>query len=364
MASTGSYIKILSTCPYSQEQIVDLEEVARNEKQLTGSTNNVIIWQELPSGWTQNKVAGIYSNQALNFSPRGGLFWSIGDEVDSFSVTFSGDSYSATDYPWASYHSEGIFAPRYNMNREGEYAQKGWRKTPKNITVTISSNWSSVAQVAFTYMTTTTSFTLNCQSFSSQDSVGIFEGNSNLKTLNINGDFRWDFWRLCHNAFDNCASLTSIPANSNASHNVLFPRNDGVRGSANCHHMFRRCTSLVSLGPVFNMAAISLSGCTYNSVNQAALTDVLFDCPALTDVMISGLSNNDWSFADSSTFTFIPAMSVSSIEYLLNNAADVTSQGGHTVTFHSRHMGEVSQSAIDAASAKGWNVAWSTPDAS
>ena len=89
----------------------------------------------------------------------------------------------------------------------------------------------------------------------------------------------------------------------------------------------------------------------------------MFECPELTDVLIRNLNNNDWNFANSSTFTYIPAMNVASIEYLLNNVEDVTSQGGHTVTFHSMHMNEVSQSAIAAAAAKGWNVGWLTPDA-
>lgn len=353
----GNYIEILDTCPYAIHQVSDLEEVATNQKQLTEGTNNVIVWnQTLPAGWPQSTIANIYANNQLNFDPRGEMFWAIND-VDTLNVTFSGGRYQASDYPWGSYHSEGIFAPRYNIPKEAEYAQKGWRNTPRNVNVTFTGNYSSVSQVSFTQMKTTENLTLNTQVYSCQDTTGMFEGCTGLKNLVINGEFHWDTWRLCHNVFDGCNSLTSIPYttewNRTDAGNIIYPRFDGVRGSANCRHLFN-APALESIGPVLNMNAISLEGCTADGQTQAALSDALFHCPVLTDVRIINLNNNDWDFTDENGFVYIPLMDVASAEYLLNNVADVTSQGGHTVTLPAN--GTISSTAIANAESKGWTV--------
>ena len=87
----------------------------------------------------------------------------------------------------------------------------------------------------------------------------------------------------------------------------------------------------------------------------------MFNCPALTDVRIINLNNNDWNFADHSTYTYIPNMDVDSINYLLNNVADCTTDP-HTVTFTDTYESQVSQSAIDNANSKGWTVVWDQTD--
>lgn len=360
----GTYISILPTTPYSASQVLDLGEVTRNEKQLTGTTNNIIVWnQELPNGWTNSDITSLYTNKQLNFSPRGEMLWVLGD-VDNFEITFSGGGWIASDYPWGSYKSEGVFAPRWNASKQAEYISKGFLKTPKNLTVNLTSSFSSVSQVMFTQAKSTTALTINQQAgtFACHDVTGMFEGDSALVTLNITGAFNYGTWRTMHNTFDGCTALTGIPYSTSWSrehtNNSIYPHADGARGSANAYHMFRGLNSLTYLGPTINMGAMSLSGCTYDGQNQAALTDTFFDCPELTDVRIINLNNNDWNFADSSTFTYIPKMSAASIEYLLNNAADVTSQGGHSVTFASTYKDSVSASAIAYAQNKGWNVIW------
>ena len=360
----GTYIEILPTTPYSASQVLDLGEVARNEKQLTGTTNNIIVWnQELPNGWTNSNITSLYTNKQLNFSPRGEMLWALGD-VDNFEITFSGGGWIASDYPWGSYQSEGVFAPRWNANKQAEYTSKGFLKTPKNLTVNLTGSFSSVSQVMFTQVKSTTALTINQQTgtFSCHDVTGMFEGDSALVSLNITGAFNYGTWRTQHNVFDGCTALTGIPYSTSWSrenaNNTIYPHNDGVRGSANCGNMFRNCSSLTYLGPTFNMEAISLSGCVVDNINQEALSGTLFYCPLLSDVHIINLNNNNWNFADSSTFTYIPAMSAASIEYLLNNVEDVTSQGGHSVTFAGTYKDSVSAAAIANAQNKGWNVIW------
>lgn len=356
----GTYIDILSGCPYDASQIIDLKEVATNTKKLSGTTANVIVWdQPKATGFSDTDIASLYSGETLNFTPRGGLLWGLGN-IDNFSITFASGSWVAADYPWGSYQSEGVFAPRYNAGKEPYYYSAGFRNTPKNLTVTINGGYSSVGQVMFTMMKTTTAFTLNVDGFDCHDVTGMFEADVNLQTLNINGRFYWSSFRTMHNLFDGCNSLTGIPINSDLSrdhnYNTIYPHNDGVRGSANCRNIFRNCDSLTYLGPTFNMNAISLSGCVVDNINQEALAGTLFGCPLLSDVHIINLNNNDWNFADGSTYTYIPAMNAASIEYLLYNVADVTSQGGHTVTFADTYKNNVSASAITYAQSMGWNV--------
>ena len=360
--ANGTYIEILSGCPYEASQVIDLKEVATNTKQLSGSTANVIVWdQPKATGFTDTDIAGLYSGETLNFTPRGGLLWGLGN-IDNFSITFAPGSWVASDYPWGSYHSEGVFAPRYDAENEPYYYSAGFRNTPKNLTVTIDGGYSSVGQVMFTMMKTTTAFTLNVNGFNCHDVTGMFEADTELETLNINGRFYWSSFRTMHNLFDGCNSLTGIPINIDLArdhdYNTIYPHNDGTRGSANCRNMFRNCSSLTYLGPTFNMKAISLSGCVVDNISQEALAGTLFDCPLLSDVHIINLNNNDWNFADASTYTYIPNMSAASIEYLLNNVEDVTSQGGHSVTFANTYKNNVPASAITYAQSMGWNVVW------
>lgn len=359
--SGGTYVQILSTCPYSMSQIIDLEEVARNEKQLTSGSNNIIAWdQEKPSGWSDSDIVAIYSSESLNFDPRGGMFWGLGDTAPSASVMFSGGSWVAADMPWGSYQSEGIFAPRWNYDKEAEYTAKGFRNTPSYVEVTISGSYSSVAQVMFTEMRTTDTLVLNLGDvFVCHDVVGMFEAN-NMTNLIINGPFRWDAIRTCLNMFDGCSNLLSIPYvtawGRTSSYNTIYPHYDGTRGSANVRRIFN-ASSLTSIGPVFNMNAVHLSGssATVDGYAQDATSETIFNCPNLTDVRILNLGNNSWDFSNDSTKTYIPNMDVASIEYLLENIKDETGNN-YTVTFSDIHESQISSASIAVAEGRGWNV--------
>ena len=214
----------------------------------------------------------------------------------------------------------------------------------------------------FTELRDTTTLNLNINGdFSCHDCIGMFEASTGLVTLNMTGVFLWSVIRSCTAMFDGCTHLTSIPVSRFArthSYNILYPRNDGTRGTADASKMFRNCSALTSIGPVINMNAISLNGCTAAGRTQNALGDgVMFGCPNLTDVLLQNLNNNDWNFADYTTKTYIPKMSVASIEYLLDNIADCSSDQ-HTVTFSDLHHGEISAASLANASSKGWTVAY------
>lgn len=374
--TAGNYIEILDTCPYEMAHVTDLNEVALNQKQLTEGKNNIIVWdQSLPTGWSQEEVAAIYNNVELSFNPRSEMFWAIG-AIDNFSVSFAGGSYATNDYPWGSGNPDGVFAPRYRANSEGEYSSKGFRNTPVNLTVSIRGDYSSVAQVMFTQMKTTKNLTLNCGGiFNCHDVTGMFENCISLENLTITGSFRWDTIRTCHNMFDHCSKLTSIPyvtgCGRDSGYNTIYPHAESpYRGSAACGGLFN-ATSLESIGPVINMSVISVNGCTSTEtywddiqnqmitgpVNQSGLSydgKPIFNCPVLTDVRIINLNNNDWDFTDQNGYVYIPNMDVASAEYLLNNVADVTEQGGHTVTLPQN--GTISADAIANAESKGWTV--------
>lgn len=354
----GNYVEILPACPYPMSQVVDEPEVALDDKELTPGTKNLIVWnQTLPAGWSQEDIVAMY-DEPLNFTPRGELFWAITDEIETLEVTFAGGSYVTSDYPWGSYQSEGVFAPRWNAEREAEYAAKGFRKTPRNVIVHIAGEFSSVAQVMFTGMSTTENFTLDCGGvFVCHDTVGMFESNA-MTNLYISGPFRWDAIKLCRNMFDGCHNLLSIPYvtawGRDSVYNTIYPVWTGVRGSANCRHLFN-ARSLQSIGPRLNMNAISLNGCTADGQAQDALTDVLFNCPELTDVRIINVGHNSWDFTDPDGFVYIPKMDAASIAYLLNNVLDETGNG-YSLTFSALHQAEVDAAAIAAAQAKGWTV--------
>ena len=356
----GDYVEIEPTAPYQMSQVLDLAEVARNEKKLTEGVDNIIAWNKaLPAGWTQQGVADIYDGVDLNFTPRGGMLWAVGNEVDRLELSFAGGSYVAADQPWGSYQSEGIFAPRWNSSKEAEYAALGFRNTPRVVVVTIRDVFSSVAQVMFTMMRTTESLTINLGDvFVCHDVVGMFESNA-MRELIINGPFRWDAIRTCHNMFDGCDNLEAIPYvtgwGRESQYNTIYPRWDGIRGSADCARMFRNCHALQSIGPVLNMNAISLNGCTVDGSGQSALSDTLFQCPELTDVRLKNVGNNSWQFNAVNTKTYIPKMDAASIDYLLNNVKDETGNG-YSLRFASLHQAEVSAAAIANAQAKGWTV--------
>ena len=360
----GNYIEILSGNPYTADEIIDLWDVAFNEKQLSAGTNNIIVWTQPGSAIAASDIRNAYDGASMTFTPRGGLFWQdMGDSgsTDVFEVSFNGATWIAADYPWGSYQSEGIFAPRWNADLEAYYAEMGFRNTPMKVKVNLN-NFSSVAQVMFSQMKTTKELTINIvenQFFGCHDVTGMFEADSELETLNIIGDFKWEPIRTCLYMFDGCQSLTAIPHNTlyqrTHTYNIFYPRFDGTRGTANVARIFNGCSALTSFGPIFNMSAISRSGCTYDGYQQDATTDTIFDCPNLTDIWIKGLGHNDWNFTDHSTGTYIPLMDASSIDYLLQNTQNVV---GCTLTLPSLNRPQVTSGFIEYAQGKGWTIVW------
>lgn len=353
----GTYISILSACPYSASQIVDLQEVATNQKKLSGNTNNIIIWdQPKPSGWTDNDIAQLYSGQTLNFTPRAHMLWALGN-IPNFEITFAGGSYQVNDYPWGTgQNNNGVFAPRYQT---GVTYPDYFRESPTNVVVNFTGDYGTIAQTMFAEMGTTTAITLSGgHFFTCVDWTGWFEDCYDLVTLNFNLLVRYDFTRLCHNMFKNCQSLTGVPYvvawGRDHAQNTIFPHTQ-EGGSADCAGMFVGCSSLKTFGPTMNLANVSLNGCVVDGQQQSALSGLLFECPELTDVRLKNIGWNSWNFTNTSTYTYIPKMDVASIEYLLNNVQDVTGNN-YSLTFSTLHQGEISSSALTNAQNKGWTV--------
>jgi hypothetical protein len=353
-------IQIHSNCPVKLENITNFDEI------LTSATT--FVWrEELPSGWKPSELAAKYNGAQLYRPISPEMFPCVDlSGVDELSLSFAGGSYQTI-------HSS-IISQRYAGS--GNYYPNITFKTPKHLTVNIRSTYSSVAQTNFSMLNTTTGITINCGIFSCHDVTGMFEHDVALEELVINGSFRWDAICLCHLMFDGDNSLKSIPYvtgwGRESTYNTIYPHAEKpYRGSASCGGLFN-ATGLESIGPVINMSRISVSGYTSTEtywddrqgqmvtgpVNQGGIPydgKPMFNCPNLTDVSIINLSHNDWNFADGSTYTYIPKMDVTSIEYLLNHVEDCSSDP-HTVTFSTLHQGEISSSAINAAAAKGWTV--------
>lgn len=359
-------IQIHSNCPVKLENITNFDEI------LTSATT--FVWrEELPSGWKPSELAAKYNGAQLYRPISPEMFPCVDlSGVDELSLSFAGGN--------GRYVHSSIISQRYTGS--GNYYPNITFKTPKHLTVNIRGTYSSVVQTNFSMLNTTTGITLNCGGdFVPHDVTGMFEHDVNLEELLITGRFYYSTWRTCHLVFDGDNNLKSIPYSTSWSrenaYNTIYPRNDGQRGSARCEGLFN-ATGLESIGPVINMSRISISGYTSTEtywsdtqgdmvtgpVNQAGITGdgkPMFNCPKLTDVRIINLSHNDWNFANGSTYTYIPKMDVTSIEYLLNHVEDCSSDP-HTVTFSTLHQGEISSSAISAAAAKGWTVAFQTAE--
>lgn len=340
-------IQIHTNCPISLENITNFDEYLESA--------TTFVWrEELPAGWGPGELAEKYNNATLARPISPEMFPCVDlSGVDELSLSFAGGSWQYT-------HSS-IITERYKDD-SGYYPDSKF-KSPKHLTVTVRGDYGSVAQANFSMMRTTTGITINCGIFSCHDVTGMFEANPELVSLVINGSFRWDGWRTCHLVFDGDNKLESIPYvvgwGRSSVYNTIYPRYDGTRGSANCGGIFN-ATGLTSIGPTINMNAVNIGGAVVDGYNQESLPynyKPMFNCPALTDVRIINLNNNDWNFADDSTYTNIPQMDVDSIEYLLNNVADCSATP-HTVTFSTLHQGEISSTAIANATAKGWTVAW------
>ena len=357
---------ISSACPYQQSDIVDLALVATNTKKISSGISNTIIWNDvLPNGWTSDEIyEEVYKNCTLSMTPRAQQFWSL-TGLSAVTITYIGGSYQVNDYPWGSGgNNNGVFAPRWNSDPaiEAEYVRKGFRNTPKDVTINFTGDYGSIAQTMFAEMNETTAITINCQWFSVVDWTGMFEDCYKLHTLTINGLWRYDFTRLCHNMFRHCGMLTSVPyvVSWGRDHvqNTIYPHYDGWSiSSSDGSGMFDGCNSMISIGPTINMNAISLSGCVIDNINQSPLSYNMFYCPNATDVRLKNVGNNSWNFTDTSTYTYLPKMDVDSIEYILNNVKDETGNG-YTLTFSTLHQGEISSSALSNATSKGWTITY------
>ena len=349
-------IQIHPNCPVRLENITDFDDY------LTSATT--FVWREdLPDKWSPEALAAKYDNVELSRPPMIELFSHIDlSGVDELTLSFAPTSWyvvqsSLISQRWIdSAHNTATF------------------KTPKHLTVKFRGNYSSVAQTMFSKLMTTTSVTMDVAEgyfLDIHDTTGMFEGNTGLKTIEVNG-LLWSGLRTCHLMFDGCSSLTAVPYSSNWSRehnfNTIYPRRDEYRGTARCGGLFN-AAALEYIGPVINMNAISLCGCTADGRSQDPLPYMgkgLFNCPKLTDVRIINLNNNDWNFAAAPdtpgyTYTYAPKMDVDSIEYLLNHVYDCSADP-HTVTFSDLHENEVSSATIQAVNAKGWTVTWQPAD--
>ena len=340
-------VQIHTNCPVKLENITNFDEY------LVSATT--FVWrEELPAGWEPNELAEKYNSATLARPISPEMFPCVDlSGVDELSLSFAGGGWQYT-------HSS-IVTERYKDN--ANYYPNSKFKSPKHLTVTVRGDYGSVAQTNFSMLKTTTGITINCGIFSCHDVTGMFESNPELVSLEINGSFRWDGWRTCHLVFDGDNKLESIPYvvgwGRSSVYNTIYPRYDGTRGTANCGGIFN-ATGLTSIGPTINMNAVNIGGAVVEGHNQSSLpyaNKPMFNCPILTDVRIINLNNNDWNFADGSTYTRIPQMDVASIEYLLNNVVDCSATP-HTVTFSDLHQGEISSTAIANANAKGWTVAY------
>ena len=346
-------IQIHSNCPVALENITDFDDY------LTSATT--FVWrEELPARWSPSALAAKYNGVELARPIMIEMFPCVDlSGVNELTLSFASASWNYT-------HSS-IITERYKENHN--YYPGTQFKSPKHLIVNIRGDYSSVAQTNFSMLKTTTALTINLNGvFVCHDVTGMFEGSNNLEVLEINGPFRWDGIQLCHLLFDGDNSLISIPYvtawgrddESTAGYNTIYPHaTSNGRGSGNCGGIFN-AQSLEFIGPRLNMLAVSLSGCTVDGVNQLPIPydgKGVFYCPNLTDARIINLANNDWNFADNSTYTYAPNLDVASIEFLLNHVADCSSTP-HTVTFSNLHQGQISASAISAAAAKGWTVAY------
>ena len=348
--SSYQVIQIHQNCPIRLQDITDFDTY------LTSAVT--FVWREaLPYGWNIADVLAKYNDVQLARPPMEQMFCGPFDmsNVETLSLSFNQGNWYVCD--------SSIIGRRYSVLYPGiTYL------TPKQVNITIRNQYSSVFQTSLSMMSTTTGITLNVGGtdiFGCHDVVGLFESDVTLKTLVINGPFRWDAIRSANNMFIDWNELTSIPYvtswgrddEGTAVYNTLWAHEDEYRGSADIGGIFVGLNKCTFIGPRINMSSASLSGCTDDGRSQRALSGPTFSCPELTDVRIINLNNNDWNFADTSTYTYIPKMDVTSIEFLLNHVADCSADP-HTVTFSNLHQGEISQTAIDNVASKGWTVAW------
>lgn len=361
-------LQIHSNCP------VKLENITNFDAYLTSATT--FVWrEELPNGWNANDLAAKYNNVELARPLMAEMFPCVDmSGVNELSLSFNGGG-------WQTIHTS-IVTERYHEG--GNYYPNSKFKSPKHLTVTLRDTYSSVLQCNFSMLKTTTGLTINCPNGDGMlchDVIGMFE-MSGIKTLEFNGKFSWSAIRSCRNMFDGCGNLESISYSSawarENGNNTLYPHAESpFRGTASCGGLFTT-EALKYIGPVINMNMISIDGIspvlTYWNPNTQQMETgpvyqgrivsegkPMFNCPVLTDVRIINLNNNDWNFADGSTYTRIPQMDVTSIEYLLNHVADC-SETPHTVTFSTLHQGEISESTIENARAKGWTVAFQSAE--
>lgn len=404
---TSGRIQILSSSIYPMDKITDFIDVLTNNKKVINPNtseafaNNSFIWSEaLPASWTAQELADVYTANALNLGmgtlsgdynavPR---FYGVDfTGVDSMTITMNGGSWNVI--------GRGIF----NEGRHN-YDTSQWENGPETVNFILTSSYSSVAQTPFTAMKGTKNFNFTCPDFGCHDTAGMFEYSFDLENFTISGRFDWQAIRNVTNMFHNCYKIKEIPLGyasqaRDGYYNTIYARYDQWRGSASLDQAFMNCEELTSIKPTLNLNAALPAYANYNG-------GTFTGCNKLSDIRIKNLNNGSWNFSSSNPKTYLPAMDVDSINYLLNNVATNISleyalaQGytieypegktqwnydrgqnvyytdstktaytvtatdyvvpvaglGFSVTLPATHQSEVDSAAIASAQAKGWTV--------
>lgn len=149
--------------------------------------------------------------------------------------------------------------------------------------------------------------------------------------------------------FSNCTNLLQVP----------------LLDTSNVVHfddMFYNCYNLVSV-PQFNTsnlysANLMLAGCDklvsvplMDFTKAEQIRNMLLGCSELTD--LGGFSNLSVSLDLSSS----RKLSVNSLMNVINQAKDLSSEGGATLTLGSTNVAKLTEEQIVIATAKGWTVA-------
>lgn len=359
-SNKGSRIRILSSCPYSFKQIEDIEDVALNNKQIYNDVSgnpidNIIVWNDkasytglgdsygsLPNGFSNSDIIKLYNNKTINFKMSPLMFANVDfTGVDNFTLEFSKNS------SWQA-NAQGIF--------RGSALITDSRPTPLNIKI-VFGTYSSVFQRMFQHCHTTKKIELSGTTLSIQAS-GMFEYCNALEEIVFNCNFNWNDGNLVkstNNMFHNCYNLTVVPLKAS-----LSPTEENREAQkfkpnvANCYdQMFCNCSSLTTIMPVLDFEDVLSSNLELNG-------GTFSDCNVLSNIRIKNLNNCDWDFV-SNDKTSLPSIDATSINYMLNNVKDVTSNGGYNLILPTLHQSEVDSNAIANATSKGWSVIFGEP---
>ena len=346
-SDADNFVQIMPTCPYLMEDIIDFDDYQ-------------YIWKEnLPSTWDDAAIIERYNDSTMPTKPNAAMFWGIDfTGCENFNITYNCNiDWAAVDYPWGKYHSDGIFSHRYDPSQPF-YSHA----TPKNVSITFNGYYTSVMQTAFANMSTTETISLVCNngwgtSLSAHDWTGGFENDGQLKTIYFrdvrmhNGNAAFS---LVHNLCKDCHSLTVFPLGTpsqgrDADYNSIMPGcRDQTSGNASVSRMFQNCSSMTAIMPTLDFRYVTSFG---DPESTAEYNNALCfaGCTSLEDMRLKNLNCN-WDF------TSCPKLSVTSIEYILNNVMDKGTGANISLVLPILHQTEISSDAITNATDKGWIV--------